>query len=69
MKQLSVARGGFDRYSKTTKRVAFLAGMDRVVPWSQLCALIEPHYPKAVAVATQWDWSACCASTSCSIGS
>src|SRR5688500_2424610 len=47
MKQISLARGGFDRYSKTTKRAAFLAEMDRVVPWAQLCALIEPHYPKA----------------------
>jgi len=47
MKQISLARGGFDRYGKTTKRAAFLAEMDRVVPWAQLCALIEPHYPRA----------------------
>jgi len=47
MKQVSLARGGFDQYGKTTKRAAFLAEMDRVVPWAQLCALIEPHYPKA----------------------
>jgi transposase, IS5 family len=47
MKQISLARGGFDQYSKITKRAAFLAEMDRVVPWTQLCALIEPHYPKA----------------------
>jgi len=47
MKQISLARGGFDRYNKITKRAAFLAEMDRVVPWAQLCALIEPHYPKA----------------------
>lgn len=47
MKQLSLAQGGFERYGKTTKRAAFLAEMDRVVPWTQLCALIEPHYPKA----------------------
>lgn len=44
---MSLARGGFERYGKTTKRAAFLAEMDRVVPWAQLCALIEPHYPKA----------------------
>jgi IS5 family transposase len=24
----------------------FLAEMERVVPWSALCALIEPFYPK-----------------------
>jgi transposase, IS5 family len=46
MKQQSLARGGFDRYGKTTRRAAFLAEMDRVVPWAELCALIEPHYPK-----------------------
>lgn len=47
MKQMSLARGGFDRYAKTTKRAAFLAEMNRVIPWADLCALIEPHYPKA----------------------
>lgn len=46
MKQMSLGSGGFERYGKTTKRAAFLAEMDKVVPWSQLCALIEPHYPK-----------------------
>ena len=46
MKQMSLARGGFERYAKTTKRAAFLAEMDRVIPWADLCALIEPHYPK-----------------------
>ncbi len=47
MKQMTLARGGFDRFGKTTKRAAFLAEMDRVIPWGELCALIEPHYPKA----------------------
>ena len=37
---------GFERYAKTTRRAAFLAEMERVVPWSALCALIEPFYPK-----------------------
>jgi IS5 family transposase len=46
MKQMSLARGGFERYGKTTRRAAFLAEMDKVVPWNELCALIEPHYPK-----------------------
>ena len=40
------ATPGFDRYSKPTRRAVFLAEMDRVVPWTQLCALIEPVYPK-----------------------
>jgi IS5 family transposase len=47
MKQMTLSAGGFDRYGKTTRRAAFLAEMDRVVPWSALCALIEPVYPKA----------------------
>jgi transposase, IS5 family len=37
---------GFDRYAKTTRRAAFLAEMERVVPWSALCTFIDPHYPK-----------------------
>ena len=47
MKQLTLSASNFDRYSKTTRRAAFLAEMDRVVPWATLCALIEPFYPKA----------------------
>ncbi len=47
MKQMTLSTSGFDRYTKTTRRAAFLAEMDRVVPWSELCALIEPFYPKA----------------------
>lgn len=47
MKQMTLSTGGFDQYSKTTRRAAFLAEMDRVMPWSALCALIEPVYPKA----------------------
>jgi len=37
---------GFERYTKKTRREAFLAEMEQVVPWRELCALIEPHYPK-----------------------
>jgi IS5 family transposase len=37
---------GFERYAKTTRRAGFLAEMEGVVPWSALCALIEPFYPK-----------------------
>lgn len=46
MKQTTLAEGGFEKYGKTTRRAVFLAEMDRVVPWAELCALIEPHYPK-----------------------
>jgi hypothetical protein len=30
---------GFERYAKTTRRAAFLAEMERAVPWTALCAL------------------------------
>ena len=46
MKQKTLATLGFDKYTKTTRRAAFLGEMERVVPWSELCALIEPVYPK-----------------------
>lgn len=46
MRQLSLATAGFERYARTTRRAAFLAEMERVVPWLALCALIEPYYPK-----------------------
>jgi IS5 family transposase len=46
MKQLTLASPGFERYAKTTRRAAFLAEMERVVPWPALCARIEPFYPK-----------------------
>jgi transposase, IS5 family len=46
MKQLTFSAKGFDRYSKTTRRAAFLAEMEEVVPWADICALIEPFYPK-----------------------
>jgi IS5 family transposase len=47
MKQMTLASSGFERYAKPTRRAAFLAEMDRVVPWRDVCALIEPFYPKA----------------------
>lgn len=44
MKQQTL--GGFEKYTKTTRRAKFLAEMDRVVPWAELTAAIEPFYPK-----------------------
>ena len=44
--QLTLAGTGFDKYTKTTRRAQFLAEMDRAVPWRELCAQIEPVYPK-----------------------
>ena len=35
---------GFERYTKKTRRAIFLE--ERWCPWPELCALVEPHYPK-----------------------
>lgn len=37
----------FDKYRKRTKQEIFLDKMDKLIPWQALCAVIEPHYPKA----------------------
>ena len=51
MKQKTLAMAadqgeGFEHYRKPTKRDAFLATMEQIVPWQALCEVIEPHYPK-----------------------
>ena len=47
MKQRTLAMmTGFERYGKKTRRAAFLEEMEQVVPWAELCALVEPHYPR-----------------------
>jgi transposase-like protein DUF772 len=39
---------GFERYTKQTKRALFTGGDGAGgAPWRELCALIEPHCPKA----------------------
>ncbi len=48
MKQQTLAMAsGFERYGKKTRRTLFLEEMEQVVPWSELCRLIEPVYAKA----------------------
>src|SRR6202171_1690031 len=37
---------GFEQYRRPTKRDVFLETMDQVVPWTRLCEVVEPHYPK-----------------------
>jgi transposase, IS5 family len=37
----------YEQYRKPTKRDVFLQMMERLVPWADLCSVIEPHYPKA----------------------
>jgi len=48
MKQMTLAGStGFERHSRATRKAAFLARMEALVPWAEFCSLIEPHYPKA----------------------
>ena len=51
MKQQTLAmaadrNSGFERHRRPTRRDVFLATMEQIVPWSALCAVIAPHYPK-----------------------
>ena len=41
-----VADQSFEQYRRPTRRDEFLQTMDAIVPWAELCAVIEPHYPK-----------------------
>ena len=52
MKQQTLAMAadqgaGFEQHRRPTRRDVFLATMEQIVPWSALCAVIEPYYPKA----------------------
>ena len=50
MKQQTLAMAAdqtFENYRKPTRRDEFLKTMELIVPWSSLCAVIEPHYPQA----------------------
>ncbi|MDD5141756.1 MAG: transposase, partial [Verrucomicrobiales bacterium] len=44
--QASFSQAEFATKKKTTRREKFLARMEEVIPWAQLLAVIEPHYPK-----------------------
>lgn len=46
-KQRTFASLAWSSKGKVTRRERFLAEMNQVIPWGQLLALIEPHYPKA----------------------
>ena len=47
MKQQTLAVNGFEAFRKTTRKTEFLTRMDKLVPWEEFCAVIEPFYPKA----------------------
>jgi IS5 family transposase len=47
MRQMTLATNGFEKHRKQTRKAEFLSRMDKLVPWAELCAVIEPFYPKA----------------------
>ena len=44
MKQQTLT--GFEKFGKTTRRAQFLSDMDRILPWPELVAVVDPVYPK-----------------------
>lgn len=49
MKQQTLAMAadkGFEQYRRPTKRDVFLRTMDQIVPWQELCSVVQPYYPK-----------------------
>jgi transposase, IS5 family len=51
MKQQTLAMAAdqnadYERYRRPTRRDVFLTTMDTLVPWAELCSVIEPFYPK-----------------------
>jgi IS5 family transposase len=48
MKQQTFAsQSSFEKYGRKSRRELFLDEMELVVPWPELEALVEPHYPRA----------------------
>ena len=45
--QQTLAETGFEMHRKRTRRDEFLEQMQQIVPWSRLCALIEPCTTRA----------------------
>jgi IS5 family transposase len=45
IRQMSFAQSEYAGKKKVTRREKFLGEMERVVPWTRLVALIQPHYP------------------------
>ncbi len=46
MKQISFSQAEFQRKKRRTRREVFLAEMEQTMPWEELFAVVEPHYPK-----------------------
>ena len=47
MKQQSLEASGFEIYRKKTRKEIFLEEMEQIIPWTELCEVIAPYYPKS----------------------
>lgn len=45
--QMSCSPICIEKYGRKSRRELFLDAMNELVPWSELEAMIEPHYPKS----------------------
>ena len=45
--QTFASQSTFEKYGRKSRRELFLDEREAVVPWFELQALVEPHYPKA----------------------
>lgn len=46
MRQQSLEASGYEKFRKKTRKEQFLGEMEKVVPWREICEVIEPYYPK-----------------------
>ena len=46
MRQATFAESGFAKFHRATRKEEFLVQMEELIPWGELCAAIEPHYPR-----------------------
>ena len=46
MRQDTFSDAGFEKYKKKTRKEQFLDEMEKIIPWQELTAAIEPFYPK-----------------------
>jgi IS5 family transposase len=44
--QTLAAQASFEKYGRKSKREQFLDEMEQIVPWAELQALVQAHYPK-----------------------
>ena len=48
MKQQTFAtQSSFEKYGRKSRRELILDEMEQIVPWRELEALVEPHYPNS----------------------